>query len=138
MLVRSMLTISLNESKKIMTSQRTGKASANLDSPLIGIMTPAAFTFPCQIIFLTLSKGSNTRSPRYGKALPTNTTYPIMVPNNNFAETESNDPVLRKEAKKISNKSSGLSFIMRVPSTRPCLSPSAPSHLNKHLPQEKQ
>ena len=51
---------------------------------LIGIMTPAAFTFPCQIIFLMPSKVSNARSPRYGKALPTNTRSPIMVPNNNY------------------------------------------------------
>ena len=46
------------------------------------------------------SKGSNTRSPGYGKSLPTNTLSQIMDPNNNFAETESNYPVLGKKAKK--------------------------------------
>ena len=83
-----------------MTLQRTGKESATLDSPLIGIMTPAAFTFPCQIIFQTPSKGSNTRSPRYGKALPTNTPPPNYGAKQQFSEAESNEPVLGKEAKK--------------------------------------
>ena len=82
-----------------MPLQRTDKASATSDSPLIGIMTPAAFTFPCQIIFLTPSKDSNARSPRYGNALPTNKPPPIKVPKK-FAETESNEPVLGNETKK--------------------------------------
>ena len=87
-----------------MTLKRTGKARATLDSPLIGIMTPTAFTFPCQIIFPTPSNVSNARSTTNGKALPTSTRYPIMAQNNNFAKAESNEPVLGKETKKYIQK----------------------------------
>ena len=66
-----------------MMLQRTGKVSATSDSHLIGIMAPAAFTFPCQIIFPTPSNVSNARIPTNGKALPTNTQSPIMALNNN-------------------------------------------------------
>ena len=77
-------------------------------------------------------------NPKIWQGYPHQHTVPNYGAKQKFAETESNDPVLEKETKKIYSKSTGLSFIMRVLSIRPCSSTSAPSHLNKHLPQNQQ
>ena len=75
--------------------------------------------------------------PKIWKGYPHQHTIPNYGAKQKPTETESNEPVLGNEAKKKSNKSSGLSYIMHKPSIRPFSSPSAPSYLNKHLQQEQ-
>ena len=62
-------------------------------------MTPAAFTFPCQTIFLTPSKGFKCENPKIWKGSPHQHTVSNYGAKQQFVEKKSNDLVVGKESK---------------------------------------